>query len=81
MYATPTCPFGSDVVVTLSGVVVLVVVSVSDAVALCAGLLESVTLNVSGALATAVVGVPEIAPVEAFSDNPAGKVPLVKDQV
>jgi hypothetical protein len=27
------------------------------------------------------VGVPVIAPVEAFSDKPAGKVPLVRDHV
>ena len=44
------------------------------------GLPESVTLNVSGVLLTAAVGVPVIAPVPAVSDRPAGKVPLVSDQ-
>ncbi len=58
-----------------------VVVSVSAAVAFCAGLLESLTLKVSAAPDTAVVGVPVMAPVAVFSDNPAGNVPLVSDQV
>ena len=51
--------------------------------ALCvrAGLLESVTIKVSGVLATAAEGVPVIAPVEAFRVKPAGRVPLVSDQV
>ena len=38
--------------------------------------LESVTLKVSGAKFTDAVGVPVIAPVPAFSVNPAGSVPL-----
>ena len=46
-----------------------------------AGLPESVTLKVSGVLATAAEGVPVIAPVEAFMVKPAGSVPLVSDQV
>ena len=58
-----------------------VVVMVSDAVALCAGLPESVTLKVSDAPDTAAVGVPVIAPVEAFSDKPEGRVPPESDQV
>ena len=56
-------------------------VSVSVADALCAGLLESVAMKVSEVLATAVVGVPAMAPVAPFSDSPAGNVPLVSDQV
>ena len=81
-YATPTCPFGSDVVVMISGGTVLgVVVRVSAAVALCTGLLLSLTLKVSAAPDTATVGVPVIAPVAAFSDSPEGNVPLVSDQV
>jgi hypothetical protein len=67
------------VVVMLS--VAAVVVSVSAAVAFCAGLPESTTLKLSGALDTAAVGVPVMAPVAVFSDNPAGSVPLVSDQV
>ena len=42
---------------------------------------ESVTLNVSDELATDCLGVPVMAPVEAFRDKPAGRVPLVMDQV
>lgn len=58
----------------------VVIVSVSAAVELCTGLLESVTLKVSAAPDTAVVGVPVMAPVAAFSDSPAGNVPLASDQ-
>ena len=78
-YAKPTCPFGSEVVVEVNGATA--VVSVSAAVALCTGLPESLTLKVSAAPDTAAVGVPVMAPVAAFSDNPAGNVPLVSDQV
>jgi hypothetical protein len=48
---------------------------------LCAGLLESVTINVSAMALAVAVGVPLIAPVAAFKVRPAGSVPLVKDQV
>jgi hypothetical protein len=48
---------------------------------LCAGLPESVTENVSGVALAVAVGVPVIAPVEAFSARPAGSVPLVRDHV
>ena len=78
-YAVPTSPFGSDVLVMVS--VLEAIVSVTAADALCAGLPESVTVKVSGALDTTAVGVPVMAPVAVFSDNPAGKVPLVSDQV
>ena len=57
------------------------IVSVRLAVCVRAGLLESVTLKVSGVLVTDVVGVPVIAPVEALRVKPAGRVPLVSDQV
>jgi hypothetical protein len=67
------------VVVMLS--VAGVVVSVSAAVAFCTGLLESLTLKVSATPDTTAVGVPVMAPVAAFSDNPAGNVPLVSDHV
>ena len=46
-----------------------------------AGLLESVTLKVSGVLVTGAVGVPVMAPVVAFRVKPIGRVPLVSDQV
>ena len=39
------------------------------------------TLKVSGVLATDAEGVPVMAPVEAFRVKPAGKEPLVSDQV
>ena len=45
------------------------------------GVLESVTIKVIGALDSVTVGGPEIAPEEEFSDNPAGRVPAVMDQV
>jgi hypothetical protein len=56
-------------------------VSVRLAVCVRAGLLESVALKVRGVLATAAEGVPVMAPVEASSVKPAGRVPLVSDQV
>jgi hypothetical protein len=37
--------------------------------------------KVNGVAFTGTVGVPVIAPVEAFRLNPVGKVPLVIDQV
>jgi hypothetical protein len=48
---------------------------------LCAGLLESVTVNVRAAALATAVGVPLIAPVDAFKESPAGSVPLVSDQI
>jgi hypothetical protein len=56
-------------------------VSVKDAVAVCGGVLESVTLNVSGVAVTNAVGVPATTPVEAFNVKPAGSVPEVNCQV
>jgi hypothetical protein len=47
----------------------------------CTGLLESLTLNVSAVALAGAVGVPVIAPVDAFNDRPAGSVPEVNDQV
>ena len=79
LYATPTCPFGREVVATVR--VAGVIVSVTLSVFVCCGLPESCTWNVNGVLVTAVVGVPVMAPVEAFKDKPAGSVPLVMDHV
>jgi hypothetical protein len=45
------------------------------------GLLESLSLNVSVVFVAGAVGVPLIAPVEASSDSPAGRVPLVSDHL
>jgi hypothetical protein len=58
-----------------------VIVKVRFTLADSAGLLASVTLNVSGELLTTAVGLPAIAPVAALRDKPAGSVPLVSDHV
>jgi hypothetical protein len=78
----PTWPFGNAVVVMDKGPVAdeeMVKVSIADAV--WAGLLESVTVNVSGVALAGAVGVPVIAPVAAFRVRPAGKEPLEMDHV
>jgi hypothetical protein len=56
-------------------------VNVKDAVAVCAGVPESVTLNVSGAAVACAVGVPLITPVEGFNVKPNGSVPEVNCQL
>ena len=66
-------------VVMTSGAGEMVSVKLADCVSV--GLPESVILKVSGLLLTATVEVPVIAPVLAVRDRPAGKVPLVSDQV
>ena len=48
---------------------------------LCAGLLESVTENVSAVALATAVGVPLIVPAEALRLKPAGRVPLVSAHV
>jgi hypothetical protein len=65
------------VIVNVAGLIV----RLRFAVAVCAGEPESVTLKTSGVLATGVVGVPLISPLEAFSVNPAGSVPEVNCHV
>jgi hypothetical protein len=45
----------------------------------CAGLPESVTLNVTVAPAAAAVGVPLMAPLDVFSVRPLGSAPCVID--
>lgn len=44
-------------------------------------LLESEILKVSGVLVAVAVGVPAMAPVDEFSDNPDGSAPFATDQV
>ena len=56
-------------------------VRVREVLCVRAGLLESATLNVSGVLATDAEGVPVMAPVEAFRVTPAGRDPVINDQV
>jgi hypothetical protein len=74
-YATPTIPFGKLVVV-IRTIVELYTVNVSACVAVLLAL--SATSTVNACDATAVVGVPEITPVLAFSVSPAGSVPALK---
>lgn len=47
----------------------------------CTGFPESVTVNVSAVALAVAVGVPAIAPVEAFSARPVGSVPDVSVQI
>ena len=56
------------------------IVSVRLTDLLCAGLLESMTVNVSAVALAVAVGVPLIAPVAAFKVRPAGKEPDTIDQ-
>ena len=67
--------------VTDATVGVAEMVSARFVVCVSAGLLESATLKVRGALATDAEGMPLMAPVEAFRVKPAGRDPLVNDQV
>jgi|NGEPerStandDraft_6_1074524.scaffolds.fasta_scaffold167161_2 hypothetical protein len=78
-YATPTWPLGKEAVVIIR--VAGVIVNVRLTLAVCVGVLESVTLNVNGVAVTATEGVPPIRPEEAFSVKPAGSVPEVNCHV
>jgi hypothetical protein len=72
---------GSEVVVMANGLTVDPLIVRGRVIDLaCAGLSESVTVNVSGAATAAAAGVPVIMPVAAFSDKPVGNVPEVSDQ-
>lgn len=74
-YGTPTIPSGSAVVVISSGGIVDVIATV--AVAVCGGVPESVTVNVT--MAGTVVGdaIPLTTPVAALNVKPDGSVPEV----
>jgi hypothetical protein len=78
LYAVPTWPFGREFVVIASGPGEIV--SVRFTVRLSMGLLVSVTLKVRGVPPIACVGIPEMAPVAALSERPAGSVPLASAQ-
>jgi hypothetical protein len=70
-------PLLSEVVVKLkAGIIVIVSGCVTD----CAGLPLSVTLTENETIPE-LVGVPVIAPVDAFKLSPPGKAPLVIDHV
>jgi hypothetical protein len=76
----PNVPAANVEVVTLSGGAVRLILRV--AVAVLVGLSESVTVTVKLIGPTCgPVGVPVIAPVEAFRLKPAGKLPVVTAHV
>jgi hypothetical protein len=80
-YTIPTDPPASDVVVTFSGGALTTMLRFADAVCLVGDSL-SVTVTVKLTVPVKVpVGVPEIAPVLAFKDRPAGRLPVVIDHV
>ena len=70
---------GNDVVVMVRAGDVMVRKSV--AAAFCAGMLASVTWKTSLRFETAAVGVPLISPVEEFKVKPAGRAPVMIDQL
>lgn len=74
-------PFGSDAVLIDSGAMLLATVNDNVTDWVCAGVPVSVTEKLIAALLTAAVGRPEMTPVAAPKDRPAGKVPLVIRQV
>jgi hypothetical protein len=78
-YAVPTAPEGSVALIVNAGgaAVATTIESCTDLV--CAGLPASVTVAVKLVVPLAV-GVPEITPVAAASDRPAGRLPVVIDQ-
>ena len=79
-YADCATPVGSELVTTLSGAAVMVMLRA--AVALPEGCSESVTFTVKLVRPVALpVGVPEITPVFAFIVRPAGRAPRLIDQV
>jgi uncharacterized protein YunC (DUF1805 family) len=57
------------------------IVNVRLTVVVCCGALESVTRNVKGVLATEVVGVPVMSPLNAFRLRPAGRAPEISVQL
>jgi hypothetical protein len=80
-YVDCATPLGSELVTTLRGAAVMVMLRAAVAVAP-VGCSASVTFTVKliGPV-TLPVGVPEIAPVLEFNDSPAGKLPALIDHV
>src|ERR1022692_1251070 len=81
-YTDPATPIAREPeVVTLNGATENAILKLAFAV-FAVGVSESVTVTVKLSVPTNVpVGVPEITPVEAFSDNPAGRLPTVTDHL
>jgi hypothetical protein len=81
VYALPIDPPASDVVVTLNGGALTVMLKLAVVVA-CVGVCESVAVTLKLVVPVKVpLGVPEIAPVAEFKVNPAGRLPVVTAQV
>ena len=77
----PMDPPASDVVVTLRGGALITMLRFAEAVCLVGDSL-SVTVTVKLTVPVRVpLGLPEIAPVLAFKDRPAGRLPVVIAQV
>jgi hypothetical protein len=82
-YTELTTPTASEleVEVTLSGATEIAILKLALAV-LAVGVSESVAVTVKFTVPTNVpVGVPEITPVKAFNDKPAGRLPAVTDHL
>jgi len=78
----PLVPDGSDDDVIARGAIELLATAIEVlAVVVCTGLLESVTVTTKLLEAALEVGVPEMVPVDAESESPAGNWPEVTDQV
>ena len=78
-YPVPTWPLARDVFVIVS--TGEEIVSVRLTLVVCAGELESLTLNASGVAFAIAVGVPLIRPVDGFSVKPPGSVPKLSAHV
>jgi hypothetical protein len=75
LYATPTVPPGSTVVVMVTGLgatEAAILIRRLDVADSAVGVVESVTVIAADTL-PAAVGVPEITPVKALIDNPLGR--------
>jgi hypothetical protein len=80
-YPTFCAPLGSELVVMVTGVTAAATVILNDCAAVCGvGAVESITLTVKLNV-PAVVGVPEITPVDAAKLNPAGSIPALTLQL
>ena len=77
LYATPMVPLGNTGELRVS---CKFTTKLTTCVAVRGGVAESVHCNVKLDVPTAE-GVPEITPVDAFSESPAGKLPFVTSQV
>ena len=75
LYATPTVPAGRELVLMDGPAGFTLIVMFVDVADCAPAALESVTFTAKVEVPTGPDGVPVIAPVEAFSDRPAGNEP------